>query len=146
MARSRYIYLVVRDGGIVLGGFTVKYEAQDFAAQDCHEPMRRLRLERLDDGVGGEPELIDWGWDKYIPNNHSYKCVDGPNAGKFVKTSDLKDGSIVIDHYWYQLKDGQLHNVGMSGENGPSGPPSAKEVASHLAKKFYDNKQYTEQR
>ena len=67
MARSHYIYLVrwkepgqsANDN--VMAGFTVKYEAHQWAKL-CGHPLEKLRFSRMRDGLGYEkaPEDIPW--------------------------------------------------------------------------------------
>ena len=63
MPRSHYIYLVRYNAcGTVLGAFTVKREAHEWALRESGHPLEHMQLSSIKDGVWADKteKLIPW--------------------------------------------------------------------------------------
>jgi hypothetical protein len=64
MARSAYIYFVrYRECGTLLGAFTVKKEANQWAEFHSGHPLHALKLSSMRDGLGYDKDEKEIEWD-----------------------------------------------------------------------------------
>ena len=78
MPRSHYIYLVRYNAcGTVLGAFTVKHEAQEWALRESGHPLEHLQLSSIKDGVWADKSEKRIPWETSRPDTSSGR----PNPG-----------------------------------------------------------------
>ena len=64
MARAGYIYLIRhKDSHAILGGFTVKYEAHDWATNESGFPLDMMQLYRMRDGLHKDKSAQPLPWE-----------------------------------------------------------------------------------